>query len=641
MTDASPTAKSLYSLRKAKKIYRWAYAWQAKVRHKLSKHEADVLENDLENLKTSLATGDRVQADTSARALESFGKVHFKKTFLGYLSEMGIALALALFIAIVVRQMMFEPYEIPTGSMRPTFREKDHILVSKAIYGINTPLQASHLYFEPEVVQRVSTVIFSGENIDLPDTDAPYFGVIPYTKRYIKRLMGKPGDVLYFYGGKIYGYDVHGNDLSELRDSPHLAQLEYIPFLTFEGKVMQDTQRQGNGIGRLLFLQMNKPIGRLSLLNLAETEGEIFNGSAWIKDSPTAQKSAHDRLLSYSDFWGMRNFAMARLLTRKQVELYSGVDMKALADGVLYLELRHTPSLSYPKPRLVRDDMGRTSLLLTPYVTVIPLQQAQIDQIRENIYTARFVVSGGYAKRYSAEFSPVSPTGNPAFPHVPDGTYEFYHGQGVEVTWGAITRDLPPDHPLNSKEPAMVQKLYNMGMEMETAYEPRSVNQRAFPLRYAYFRDGDLYLLGAPILKKGDALLSAFVQGELARQAKSTRENPYVAFHDYGPPLHKDGSLDKEFIKTFGLALPEKHYLVLGDNHAMSGDSRIFGFVPEDNLQGSASLIVWPPGNRWGVPNQTPYPWFTVSRVTVWGTFFLLLAAWYSWYVMRDRRLFG
>ncbi len=36
-------------------------------------------------------------------------------------------------------------------------------------------------------------------------------------------------------------------------------------------------------------------------------------------------------------------------------------------------------------------------------------------------------------------------------------------------------------------------------------------------------------------------------------------------------------------------------YMVLGDNSPSSKDSRIWGFVPRDNLIGRASLIWWPP----------------------------------------------
>lgn len=40
--------------------------------------------------------------------------------------------------------------------------------------------------------------------------------------------------------------------------------------------------------------------------------------------------------------------------------------------------------------------------------------------------------------------------------------------------------------------------------------------------------------------------------------------------------------------------VPEDMYLVLGDNRIISKDSRSFGFVPMDEIEGSASLRIWP-----------------------------------------------
>lgn len=40
--------------------------------------------------------------------------------------------------------------------------------------------------------------------------------------------------------------------------------------------------------------------------------------------------------------------------------------------------------------------------------------------------------------------------------------------------------------------------------------------------------------------------------------------------------------------------VPDDMYLVLGDNRIVSKDSRSFGFVPIDEIEGSASLRIWP-----------------------------------------------
>lgn len=605
----------LYSLSKARHIMKGVYNSYKSQSRSLTPNELKEIESHLQALDQALLAGDREKASAEAHAVEDFSKLHFKKSLWSYLAEMGTAIIIALLVATIVRQMWFEIYEIPTGSMRPTFEEQDHLTVTKTAFGINVPLQTAHFYFDPNLVQRTSVVIWSGDKVPHLDSNSKFMGIFPYTKRFIKRCMGKPGDTVYFYGGKIYAFDKDGNDLPELRDSAWMDKLDHVPFTHFEGRRSHGDDGLTRTPNQVIFHLFNQSIGRFRFMRGAIL-GEIFNGKEWVKDQPESQKTPHDTIQTYSDFWGIRNFAVGRLLNKQQLDEFGPKGLE-LQEGILYLELRHTPSLTAAQALLSeRYDVG-----ISGYTTVIPLEEKHLKALMANMYTCRFQVKDGRGTQYRLEERGTrdSYLSSIPFSNIPNGVYEFYYGKAYGIGWGGIATLLEESHPLYSSQPVNIQRLFNGGIEMSPIVEPISNDQFYYPNRYIYFRDGALYAMGGLLMEKDDPLLVAFHEQEKKREEKASLKSPYVAFKDYGPPLTSEGKIDREFIKTFGYRIPEGQYLVLGDNHAMSQDSRWFGPVPQANLQGAPSLIIWPPGPRLGVPLQKPYPLITFPRLVVWG----------------------
>ena len=90
----------------------------------------------------------------------------------------------ALLIALVIRTLAFEPFNIPSGSMTPTLLTGDYVFVSKFSYGYS----AHSLPFAPGFLHGR---LFGS----LPKRGDVAVFVNPHTgEDYIKRIIGLPGD---------------------------------------------------------------------------------------------------------------------------------------------------------------------------------------------------------------------------------------------------------------------------------------------------------------------------------------------------------------------------------------------------------------------------------------------------------------
>src|SRR5215468_8791090 len=105
----------------------------------------------------------------------------------------------AVLIAIVVRTFAYEPFNIPSGSMKPTLLVGDYLFVSKYSYGYSRyslpfgpPIFSGRLLARQP--RRGDVVVF--KQPANPSTD------------FIKRLVGLPGDRIQVIGGTLYINDV-------------------------------------------------------------------------------------------------------------------------------------------------------------------------------------------------------------------------------------------------------------------------------------------------------------------------------------------------------------------------------------------------------------------------------------------------
>lgn len=94
-----------------------------------------------------------------------------------------------LFVVLVLRSFLFEPFKIPSGSMIPTLDVGDYILVNKYAYGLRLPVLGTEIV-PIGLPQRGDILVFR----------------YPENPRinYIKRVIGVPGDIIRYENKQLY-----------------------------------------------------------------------------------------------------------------------------------------------------------------------------------------------------------------------------------------------------------------------------------------------------------------------------------------------------------------------------------------------------------------------------------------------------
>ena len=125
-------------------------------------------------------------------------------------------------IAILVRTVAYEPFNIPSGSMIPTLLIGDYLFVSKFSYGysrhslpLSLPLIPGRVLFsQPE---RGDVAVFKKPTDNKTD--------------YIKRIIGLPGDTIQMKGGILHinGQPVKRERIEDFRDHGRGGNVRRIP----------------------------------------------------------------------------------------------------------------------------------------------------------------------------------------------------------------------------------------------------------------------------------------------------------------------------------------------------------------------------------------------------------------------------
>lgn len=108
---------------------------------------------------------------------------------------------------LILRSFIYEPFQIPSGSMMPTLLDGDFILVNKFNYGLREPVTRKK-FFDVGSPEKGDVVVFKYP--EQPEID------------YIKRVVGTPGDRVIYRNKTLY---IQPKCLDTSKPCPKMSQV--------------------------------------------------------------------------------------------------------------------------------------------------------------------------------------------------------------------------------------------------------------------------------------------------------------------------------------------------------------------------------------------------------------------------------
>jgi len=132
------------------------------------------------------------------------------------LKDITIFLTLLILVIVITKSVFYEPFRIPSGSMLPTLRVGDYIIVNKMSYGLKVPFSD----FSYGEINLNPIYLWKRDNVKRGDVIVFKFPKRP-ERNYIKRVIGLPGDKVKIVDKKVFinGKEVNTVKLLEFKES--------------------------------------------------------------------------------------------------------------------------------------------------------------------------------------------------------------------------------------------------------------------------------------------------------------------------------------------------------------------------------------------------------------------------------------
>lgn len=122
------------------------------------------------------------------------------KNFFSFIWEILKIVLIALVIVLPIRYFLFQPFFVKGQSMEPNFENGDYLIIDELTYKFREP-------------QRGEVIVFKYPN----DT----------SQRYIKRIIGLPGETIEIENGKVTILNEEGEKI--LEEASYLSSFDFTP----------------------------------------------------------------------------------------------------------------------------------------------------------------------------------------------------------------------------------------------------------------------------------------------------------------------------------------------------------------------------------------------------------------------------
>ena len=185
-----------------------------------------------------------------------------RNPILRFMGELPGLIIIAFVLALLIKSFLVQAFFIPSGSMEPTLKPGDRVLVVKVPYYLHDPRRGDIIVFsDPNSTGETKRGVVGGffhwvvQGLGVTSPDNPDF---------IKRVIGLPGDTVWGKGGSVY---VNGVKLTE----PYLTQQtgDFQHFKVPPGDLFVMGDNRGNSLDSrysLGYVPIDKVIGKADII---------------------------------------------------------------------------------------------------------------------------------------------------------------------------------------------------------------------------------------------------------------------------------------------------------------------------------------------------------------------------------------